>query len=344
MSTNNRAQLLSGLRTARSIPQTAAPGASFNIPRVPSGLQSSVFPQEDDIQSQYAQFAQHHANRAMPMTAAVDGPGFLRQQNAAPFYPQHVQAQALQMQMMQIEIMRMQALQAQQYQAHLFAAQNQSENARRPNFNPPATAGPTGSFDMRSATLGAQMRRSQGQDNEQGPMTAALDGKFGIRPTGRFPAEQHDEVSGTTVISGGTSLGSSAPAVSKSESAANWRRAGNNNSVLRKKSSLSPLPMAKARPQGLSINSAPQPLPVVAIDNSESENDDGYSTSSSDSAPTNSPPTTPRSASSIELSTSTNMKPALVSKSVVTRQPRGPPSGPDELGPRNFASRLAVRA
>ncbi|KAF7320245.1 hypothetical protein MKEN_00809100 [Mycena kentingensis (nom. inval.)] len=376
--TNNRASLLAGLRTGgvrSAVPHTAAPGGAFNIPRI--GLQ----PAEDD--AQYLQFPHQANNRPIPQTAAVDG-GFFQQQQNAPFstfpqQPNHAQAQALQMQMMQIEIMRMQALQAQQYQAQLLAAQNQPQ--RRPNFNPPATA--TGSsFDLRSATLSAQMRRNQRQEDEQHvPMTAALDGKFGIRPNmlapgfvGHYPAELPSTPQSTTgVISGGTSLGSPAPSVvSKSESASNWRR--NNNSVLRganrpagTKTSPpptehrhSPPPAAaslKPRP-GLSINSAAaQPIPVVAIDTSESENDDGYSTSSSDSAATNSPPTTPRSSSSIELTHTkaapVNIKAASVggfalgnsppkATIVISRQPRGPPSEAAEFATRNFASRSAV--
>lgn len=351
----------------------------------------------------------------MPMTAAVDGPNnrFMQQQrdvnpNVGSFssafaaQPNHVQAQALQMQMMQLEIIRMQTIQAQQYQAQLLAAQNQPQSARRPNFNPPATAGPTGSFDLRSATLSAQMRRTGRQEDDQVPMTAALGGKFGGRPTtgsgpmGRFSTEEYDDASvpltpnSTTVISGGTSLGGVTPTlnasggVSKSESASNWRRGGNNNSVLRganrpvaiktspppTERRLSPPPapasasLGKSRPQPLLFNgAAAQPMPAVAIDTSEGE--DGYSTSSSESAASNSPPTTPLSSSSVEISVSPPKEgvkampaglgighPTSVAASKVAshrlasqpmRQPRGPPSGPDELGPRNFAARVAVR-
>ncbi|KAJ7655036.1 hypothetical protein DFH06DRAFT_1046561 [Mycena polygramma] len=424
-----RASLLSGLRTggvrsATNIPHTAAPGATFNIPRVSSHLQPSIFPEEDDEHGQYAQnvFANHGGNRAMPMTAAVDGPNnrFMQQQrdvnpnlgsfsSAFAAQPNHVQAQALQMQMMQLEIIRMQTIQAQQYQAQLLAAQNQPQSARRPNFNPPATAGPTGSFDLRSATLSAQMRRTSRGDDDQVPMTAALGGKFGGRPTalssgpmGRFSTEDHDDAlvvpptpNSTTVISGGTSLGGATPTlnasggVSKSETASNWRRGGNNNSVLRganrpvviktspppTERRLSPPPapapaaaaaVGKSRPQPLLFNgAASQPMPAVAIDTSEGENEDGYSTSSSESAASNSPPTTPRSSSSVEISVSPPKEgvkampaglgmghPTSVAASKVAshrlasqpmRQPRGPPSGPDELGPRNFAARLAIR-
>ncbi|KAJ6574895.1 hypothetical protein B0H19DRAFT_1254535 [Mycena capillaripes] len=415
----NRASLLSGLRTggvrsASNIPHTAAPGATFNIPRVSSHLQSSIFPEEDE---QYAQnvFMNHGGNRTMPMTAAVDGPNnrFMQQQqnvnpNLGSFspafagQPNHVQAQALQMQMMQLEIIRMQTIQAQQYQAQLLAAQNQPQSARRPNFNPPATAGPTGSFDLRSAALSAQMRRTRPQEDEQVPMTAALGGKFGGRPSsgpmGRFSTEDYDDASvpltpnSTTVISGGTSLGGVTPTlnanggVSKSESASNWRRGGNNNSVLRganrpvvvktspppteRRLSPPPVPVSaslgKSRPQPLLFNGAvSQPMPAVSIDTSEGENEDGYSTSSSESAASNSPPTTPRSSSSIEISVSPPKEavkaipaglgigyptsvaaPKVASHRLVSqpmRQPRGPPSGPDELGSRNFAARVAAR-
>ncbi|KAJ6604440.1 hypothetical protein DFH09DRAFT_309490 [Mycena vulgaris] len=422
----NRASLLAGLRTGgvrstSNIPHTAAPGATFHIPRIASNLQSSIFPEEDE-QGQFAQnvFVNHHgASRTMPMTAAVDGPNnrFMQQQrdvnqNIGSFspafagQPNHVQAQALQMQMMQLEIIRMQTIQAQQYQAQLLA---QQQSARRPSFNPPATAGPTGSFDLRSATLSAQMRRTgRLQEDEQVPMTAALGGKFGSRPNnmpssgpmGRFSTDDYDDASvpptpnSTTVISGGTSLGGVTPinanpsaVVSKSETASNWRRGGNNNSVLRganrpaaiktspppTERRLSPPPAltsaplgGKSRPQPLHFNgAAAQPMPAVAIDTSEGENDDGYSTSSSESAASNSPPTTPRSSSSLEISvspskdTAKGMPAALGIRrpssfgalkaashrlaSQPMRQPRGPPSGPDELGPRNFAARIMVR-
>ncbi|KAJ6627139.1 hypothetical protein B0H10DRAFT_2173658 [Mycena sp. CBHHK59/15] len=429
----SRASLLSGLRTGgvrstSNIPHTAAPGGSFNVPRLSSQMQSSIFQEEDDdLGAQFAQnvFVNHGAKRTMPMTAAVDGPNnrFMQQQqdvnaNIGSFspafaaQPNHVQAQALQMQMMQLEILRMQTIQAQQYQTQLLA-QSQQQNARRPSYNPPATAGPlSGSFDLRSATLSAQMRRNlrPQADEEQVPMTAALGGKFGSRPSalssgpmGRFSTEDYDDVSipatpnFTTVISGGTPLGAVTPnnnasgGVSKSESASTWRRSGNNNSVLRAANrpvvinvsppterrvspppttSAAPQALGKSRPQPLHFNAAvSQPMPAVAVDSSDGDNEDGYSTSSSESAASNSPPTTPRSSSSVELNLSPSkegakalpaglgigrpssigadrQKPAgshrLASQPM--RQPRGPPSGPDELGSRNFALRMMHRA
>jgi len=278
---------------------------------------------------------------------------------------------------MQIEILRMQAIQAQQYQAQLLA---QSQNPRRPNFNPPATAGPTGSFDLRGATLNAQMRHGAARQNEdQVPMTAALGGKFGVRPMGNISTDY--DAPTTTVISGGTSLGGNTPATSKSESASNWRRGGNNNSVLRGANRpaalrtspppgerrLSPPPavtpaanVSKSRPQPLHFNGvAAQPMPAVTIDTSEGENDDADSaSSSSESVASNSPPTTPEmsvsppkdatkanpAALGIGHPTSVGRKAGLRLASQPTRQPRGPPAAPTELGDRNFAARMVAAA
>lgn len=139
---NNRASLLAGLRTggvrssSGTVPHTAAPSGSFNVPRFASQYHpSGVFDEDEEDRmtelNAQAVFANYHgANRTMPMTAAVDGPNnrFTQQQqqpprgmnpNSAPFSPaflsqsnvqtniQQTQA-ALQMQMMQLEIMRLQ--------------------------------------------------------------------------------------------------------------------------------------------------------------------------------------------------------------------------------------------
>ncbi|KAJ7086678.1 hypothetical protein C8R44DRAFT_836279 [Mycena epipterygia] len=448
-SPNPRASLLSGLRTggvvrstSASIPHTAAPGGSFNVPRFASQLHnSSIFPEEDDDQMAEvpAQNVFNHSVHRMPMTAAVDGPDnrFTQQQqqphqqqrgmnpNSAPFSPAFLsqpnpaQSQAFQMQLMQLELIRMQTMQQQQqqYQAQLLAQaqlqlqqqQLQQQSPRRVSFNPPATAGPLStSFDLRSATLSAQMRRAA-QNNtadEQVPMTAALGGKFGSRPTGlsgsRYASEDYDDASvpptpnSTTVISGGTSLGSPASnnlnvnpsgTPSKSDSASTWRRGGNNNSVLsgmNRSPSVkvtpppverrvspppvgSPTPVGKARPQPLRFSVvASQPMPAVAIDTTEGDNDDGDSSSSSKSG-SNSNPTTPHSSSSNETPLSPREEaskklyeglgigrpasavadpqqfaPRMASQPM--RQPRGPPSGADELGPKNFATRIRRKA
>ncbi|KAF9468963.1 hypothetical protein BDZ94DRAFT_558250 [Collybia nuda] len=129
----------------------------------------------------------------------------------------------------------------------------------------------------------------------------------------------------------------------------------------------------KIRPMPLRFSGvASQPLPAVTIDTSSdsNDNDDG---SSSSSAASNSSPTTPRSSSSNETSLSPREeaskklyeglgigRPAstvsdqyqqhvqsVVSHRVASqpmRQPRGPPSGADELGPKNFASRIRRQA
>lgn len=135
---NARASLLSGLRTggvrstSASIPHTAAPGASFNIPRFASQYHNS-FPEDEEDQladmPQQNVFAGHHSgNRIVPMTAAVDGPNnrFSQQMgqrgmnpNSVPFspaafnpnmmqQPSQMQNSALQMQMLQLEMMRIQ--------------------------------------------------------------------------------------------------------------------------------------------------------------------------------------------------------------------------------------------
>ncbi|KAF5388160.1 hypothetical protein D9615_000200 [Tricholomella constricta] len=203
---NHRASLLSGLRTggvrstSASIPHTAAPGATFNVTRFASQHHSSPFPEDEEDQlvdmPHHNVFVGHAAARAMPMTAAVDGPNnrFASQQlgargmnpNSVPFSPaaynpnmmpqsNQMQNQALQMQMLQLEVMRIQTIQAQQMQAEMLAqaqrqqqqqAQLQSQNRRASlAFNPPATAGPlSNSFDLRSAALSAQMRRANQAD------------------------------------------------------------------------------------------------------------------------------------------------------------------------------------
>ncbi|KZT26936.1 hypothetical protein NEOLEDRAFT_1089664 [Neolentinus lepideus HHB14362 ss-1] len=346
------------------------------------------------------------------------------------------QAQAIQMQMVQMEIIRLQALQAQQYQVELIAQaqrQQQAQNGRRASagFNPPATAAPTStSFDLRSAALNAQMRRATQADqmkshagvggDDQVPMTAALGGKFGGRMASlsapRYSDEQEPSYNvppatpgRTTVISGGTSLGSltsnnlnnesaAAPAPSKSDAVSSWRRGGNNNSVLsgNRVASLpnvkvspppseraSPPPnqaaQTKARPQPLRFSLAvQQSLPAVQIDTTEGTEgeDDTSSTTSSRSGGAGSPqssspftpphsspssngsnpPLSPREEASKKLyeglgvgrpgpqgpTPQTAVSHRMASQPV--RQPRGPPSGADELGPKNFATRIRRKA
>jgi hypothetical protein len=134
---NPRASLLAGLRTggvrstSASIPHTAAPGGSFNVPRFASQHHSSPFFEDEEDQladmPQQNAFVNHHQGNRAPMTAAVDGPNNRFSQhmgqrgmnpNSVPFspafqpnmmaQPNHIQNQALQMQMLQLEMMRIQ--------------------------------------------------------------------------------------------------------------------------------------------------------------------------------------------------------------------------------------------
>jgi hypothetical protein len=134
------------------------------------------------------------------------------------------------------------------------------------------------------------------------------------------------------------------------------------------------------RPQPLRFNPVvSQPLPAVAIDNADDDTDGETQSSGSSvkSAASNSSPTTPRSSSSNDTPLSpreeaskrlfeglslgrpvsatpseqggqtnptTAVTPGHRMVSQPTRQPRGPPSGADELGPKNFATRIRRKA
>ncbi|KAL1702624.1 hypothetical protein EV121DRAFT_261840 [Schizophyllum commune] len=328
------------------------------------------------------------------------------------------QQQHLQMQLAQLELIKLQGLYNQNVQLELLAqqlqsqqlqqAQQQAQGRRVSNgFIPPASAAPhAGAFDIRAATLSAQMRRS-GQAEQLGmgaPMTASLNGRFGSRsasmqhpvPVSNFDAANTstDSYNSTTVISGGTPLGAASPPPSKSDSASSWRRGGNNNSVLsgnnrsvtsppikitppRESSPSQPSAGPKSRPKPLQFNPiAQQPMGAVAVNDGLDGDDDSSSTGSSKSLS----PTTPASNSSndipimplspreeatrklfeglgigrppsanaqakqeahvVEAAAATHHR--LVSTPV--RQPRGPPSGAEELGPKNFATRIRRKA
>ena len=135
---------------------------------------------------------------------------------------------------------------------------------------------------------------------------------------------------------------------------------------------------AKFRPRPLRFSgAAAQPLPAVTIDTSADGNDND-DTSSSSSSTSNSSPNTPRSSSSNGTSLSPREEaskrlyeglgigrpasatfdiqqpdfqyPLITSvathrmASQPTRQPRGPPPGADELGSKNFATRIRRHA
>jgi hypothetical protein len=444
-------------------PHTAAPAGAFNVARYPSQSHpTNIFPEEEeDNLPEIPRRQPVYSNRHIPMTAAVDAPNnhFANQQTAqrpmnpnsipfSPAFPPHMMAQPqVQMQMIQLEMMRLQAMQAQQLQEQMLAQahlqqqqqQQQAQAAARERrtslgFAPPATAGPTTSnFDLRAATLrranqAEQLRAQLGVGNSPAdhvPMTAALGGRFGSRTTSLNAAvDTPPPTPGyTTVISGGTSLGSlssnnlHAQAVttpSKSDSASSWRRGGNNNSVLsgnravsspsvkvtpppsddEQYTSIPPVPSPistsglKFRPQPLRFSAAvSQPLPAVTIDTTDEDTDGETHSSGSSvkSGASNSSPTTPRSSSSNEMPLSpreeaskklfeglgigrpvsatpsekaqqqqtTIIVPRSLSTtpasghrvvSQPTRQPRGPPSGAEELGPKNFATRIRRKA
>jgi hypothetical protein len=308
--------------------------------------------------------------------------------------------------------------QAQQYQTELLAQvqlqQQQQQQAQqthnwRVTPNPPVTAGPR---DLRfAAALNNQVRGNQAESlrSKLGvygePMTAALNGRFGSRKAHEDDGQEltiqpPPTPSRTTVISGGTVLGSplsnnmnasSSPAPSKSDSAVSWRRGGKNNSVLRATSMTTPPPSVKItpppgegptesvtpsssghvklRPQPLRFSVAvSQPLPVIAIDSSEVDADDASSSGSSRSGGSprtpsshEMPPLSPReeatkklyeglgigrpvpSPSPVAVTQHQQMAPIKVVSQPV-RQPKGPPSGTDELGPKNFATRIRRKA
>jgi hypothetical protein len=122
---NHRASLLAGLRTggvrSTSIPHTAAPGGSFNVPRFTSVSHRDFEEEDDEVPDIQDLYVNQRSNRIpqAPMTSAVDGPRFSYQQNPPqrasidqnPFSPGIAtpqQQQAFQMQMMQMEIFRLQ--------------------------------------------------------------------------------------------------------------------------------------------------------------------------------------------------------------------------------------------
>jgi hypothetical protein len=201
---NTRASLLAGLRTGGvrsssiTVPHTAAPGASFNVPRFASqNYPAPLYEDEEDQLVELPAFNNHYSGaRAVPLTAAVDGhnnsfsvqqmgqrglnpnsvpftPGFNSNVNVAPpSNHNQVQNQAFQMQMLQLEMLRIQQAQQLQAQADLMAQaqrqlqmQNQARERRAStNFIPPSTAGPmTNTFDPRSTAPNVQMRRNQAE-------------------------------------------------------------------------------------------------------------------------------------------------------------------------------------
>ncbi|EUC65378.1 hypothetical protein RSOL_445440 [Rhizoctonia solani AG-3 Rhs1AP] len=198
------------------------------------------------------------------------------------------QAQAQQAQL-QAQIQAAQA--AQQAQSGLNTRLNPVINRRVSAANAvPSTAGPLQtSFNLATAPA---PRRTMSIDQDTAPMTAAIGGRFGSRapslpvtalnpnaaafsfgprvgsPTKENYEAQAQSVSGsppngTTVISGGTSLGASAsaPTASRAQSDPSWRRSSQSSSPESQAQRLSPpmrdqSPVSRARPQPLRFNSA----------------------------------------------------------------------------------------
>ncbi|KAF8138208.1 hypothetical protein EV363DRAFT_1154022 [Boletus edulis] len=170
---------------------------------------------------------------------------------------------------------------------------------------------------------------------------------------------------------------------SRSDAATSWRRGNTTHSVLNslrtastaspsvkitpppeERLSIPPTSSNKLRPRPLSFASVTSSnVPIVAID-SGSEHDDAMSSASSTSQ---SNPDTPQSLTSLEASLLSPREevskklydglgmgrhaPYVVQVSLPQRllsqplrQPRGPPSGADELGPKNFATRIRRKA
>ncbi|KAH9077441.1 hypothetical protein EDB83DRAFT_1709020 [Lactarius deliciosus] len=237
--------------------------------------------------------------------------------------------------------------------------------------------------------------------DDQVPMTAALGGKFGSRAALHGLAEEdytnapRGNFTSTTTASGGTPLGPSNNTVapSKSDTAVSWRRGGNNNSVLSGNRAvsvnpgltpsvrISPPPLEtrvsplsttevspiRTRPQPLRFTAATSlPLPTVAIDDADADDNltESSSKSGSQSSPStpnsgtsfDRPPLSPREEATKKLYEGLGIgRPVPAAPAVPTalpqrvlsqpvRQPRGPPSGADELGPRNFATRIRRKA
>lgn len=235
-----------------------------------------------------------------------------------------------------------------------------------------------------------------GKFGSRSMMPGLAEEDIGHLPRGNF------SLSSAPATSGGTSLGAptsnnstnSVPP-SKSDTATSWRRGGNNNSVLSGNRAMSinpgltpsvrvsPPPQearvsppittdsspVRTRPQPLRFTLATsQPLPTVAIDDTDA---DDTSTESSSKSSSHSSPSTPNSGSSFDRpplspreeaakklyeglgigrplpSPTAPTMPVTVPQRVLSqpvRQPRGPPSGADELGPRNFATRIRRKA
>lgn len=338
MSVNNRASLLAGLRTGgvrqpAQMPHTAAPNVT-SFPRTELPMTASINGSFGHMQSAHAQAQAQAQQQALQMQM---------------MQMEILRLQALQQaqQQYQMEMARQQ----QQIVSNRRASQLYAEPPRT------AAPGVTTFASRRASQveqLKSQLHLNGRvpQEEQQVPMTASLGGRFGARLNpnasafcmGGFPEEEempapnvprasNNVYTGTptannqtTVISGGISLGTSGNtngnntggmAPSKSDTSLNWRRGGNNNSVLSGNRSASisvrvtPPPGERtSSPPGLVKSHRPEPLrfsvvngerstPLVIVDSSDGEaaDDDASSSSSSKSEPTT-PPSNSSSVSS----------------------------------------------
>jgi hypothetical protein len=234
--------------------------------------------------------------------------------------------------------------------------------------NVPMTAGLNGKFGGRSPNGSGRYSDDESDGLRAPPPTASRIISGGTSLGGGMPAS-----TGTIVLN---------QAASKADGATSWRRGGASNSVLQRSDSPSvkvtpppserttpppvtqapTTPVARTRPQPLQFNL--QKLPAVAVidtdaaDSEDAETGSSASERSSPVTPQSAPPLSPREEASRKLyeglgigRPAPGVVPATPATATVARilsqavrMPRGPPSGADELGPKNFASRIRRKA
>lgn len=233
-----------------------------------------------------------------------------------------------------------------------------------------------------------------GKFGSRNSLSGSAEEDIATLPRGNFPLSSTATGGATSIGASGLNHATNSVSPSKSDTAVSWRRGGNNNSVLsgNRAASINPgltpsvrvspppqenrvsppvtndMSPVRARPQPLRFTAAmSQPLPTVAIDDTDAE--DNSTESSSSKSGSHSSPTTPNSGSSFDrpplspreeatkklyeglgIGRPAPVVPVIqvtVPQRVLSqpvRQPRGPPSGADELGPRNFATRIRRKA
>jgi len=246
----------------------------------------------------------------------------------------------------------------------------------------PMSASPVGKFTSRSLSSSG-LSRSVAEENDDSASLLPPTPNSTTISGGTFlgnPASNN--ISSTSVAT--TPVTSNAPSKSESAVSwrrggnNNSVLSGNNRAVTSPSVKITPPPgervspplgpITKTRPVPLRFSlAASQPLPAVAIDTTDSADADDAESSSSSKSASNSSPTTPRSSSSSDMPLSPREEaakklyeglgigrpapapqaPLVVSHRMASqpmRQPRGPPSGADELGPKNFATRIRRKA